>query len=79
MLAQNEEGGLVKLAMPGVPMVDDYCFSDPAAMTLEEEVGMHYALYYPTIICDIVIMISCYSVNVNLYVKLLTYAIVNIC
>ena len=36
MLAQKEEGHLVKLAIPGVPMVDDYCFSDPLAMTVEE-------------------------------------------
>ena len=36
LLAQKEEGHLVKLAIPGVPMVDDYCFSDPLAMTLEE-------------------------------------------
>jgi acetyl esterase len=36
LLAQNDETGLVKLAIPGVPMVDDYSFSDPAAMTIEE-------------------------------------------
>lgn len=36
LLAQNDETNLVKLAMPGIPMVDDYCFSDPAAMTKEE-------------------------------------------
>ena len=33
ILAQKDEGSLVKLAMPCVPMTDDYCFSDPAAMT----------------------------------------------
>ena len=36
LLAQNDEGGLVKLAKPCIPMVDDYCFSDPLAMTVEE-------------------------------------------
>jgi len=36
LLVQNEESDLVKLAIPGVPMVDDYCFSDPLAMTVEE-------------------------------------------
>jgi acetyl esterase len=36
MLVQSEESDLVKLAIPGVPMVDDYCFSDPLAMTVEE-------------------------------------------
>ena len=36
LLAQKEEGHLVKLAIPGIPMVDDYCFSDPLAMTVEE-------------------------------------------
>ena len=36
LLAENSEASLVKLAMPVVPMVDDYCFSDPLAMTKEE-------------------------------------------
>ena len=36
LLAQNDEADLVKLAIPGIPMVDDYLFSDPAAMTKEE-------------------------------------------
>merc|ERR1719367_1499781 len=36
LLAQNDETDLVKVAFPGIPMVDDYCFSDPAAMTKEE-------------------------------------------
>ena len=36
LLAQNDETGLVKLAIPGIPMTDDYLFSDPAAMTIEE-------------------------------------------
>ena len=36
LLAQNNETDLVKLAIPGVPMVDDYIFSDTLAMTLEE-------------------------------------------
>ena len=36
LLAEHDEGGLVKLAIPNVPMVDDYSFSDPLAMTIEE-------------------------------------------
>merc|ERR1712001_31801 len=36
MLAQNNETDLVKLAIPGIPMTDDYHFSDPAPMTKEE-------------------------------------------
>lgn len=36
LLAENNETNLVKLAMPAVPMVDDYCFSDPLPMTKEE-------------------------------------------
>ena len=36
LLAENNETNLVKLAMPQIPMVDDYCFSDPLAMTKEE-------------------------------------------
>ena len=36
MLAKNNETDLVKLAIVGVPMVDDYCFSDPLTMTVEE-------------------------------------------
>ena len=36
LLAQNDETDLVKFAMPEVPMVADYCFSDPAAMTKDE-------------------------------------------
>jgi acetyl esterase/lipase len=36
LLAENGETDLVKLAIPSVPMVDDYCFSDPLPMTLEE-------------------------------------------
>ena len=36
LLAQNDETELVKLAIPGIPMVDDYSFSDPTAMTIEE-------------------------------------------
>ena len=35
-MAQNDETDLVKVAFPGIPMVDDYHFSDPAAMTKEE-------------------------------------------
>merc|ERR1711981_1037326 len=33
MLAQNDQANMVKLAMINIPMVDDYCFSDPLAMT----------------------------------------------
>ena len=36
LLAEHEESNLVKLAIPAIPMVDDYCFSDPLAMTIEE-------------------------------------------
>ena len=36
MLAQNDESHLIKLFKPAIPMVDDYAFSDPGAMTLEE-------------------------------------------
>merc|ERR1712156_722049 len=35
-LATQEESHLVKLALPIIPMLDDYCFSDTAAMTKEE-------------------------------------------
>ena len=37
MLAQQNEANLVKLAIPAIPMVDDYPFSDPASMTKEEK------------------------------------------
>ena len=48
MLAQKDEGHLVKLAMPCVPMTDDYCNSDPAAMTKANwlELGMASFLIY---------------------------------
>ena len=36
MLAQNNESHLIKLALPIICMVDDYAFSDPKAMTMEE-------------------------------------------
>ena len=36
LLAQRDEGNLVKLAIPSIPMVDDYAYSDPASMTIEE-------------------------------------------
>lgn len=35
-LARRGEGGLVKLAVPIIPMLSDYCFSDVNAMTREE-------------------------------------------
>ena len=36
MMAQKNETDLVKLAIPGVAMISDMCFSDPAAMPKEE-------------------------------------------
>ena len=30
---QKGEGGLVKLAMPVIPMLDDYAWTDPLSMT----------------------------------------------
>ena len=36
MLAQKDEGHLVKLAIPSVPMIDDYCFADPRSMLKQE-------------------------------------------
>ena len=36
MMAQKDEGHLVKLAIPGIPMIDDYHFGDPKGMTKEE-------------------------------------------
>ena len=36
VLASNEETDIVKAAFPIIPMISDYFFSDPAAMTLEE-------------------------------------------
>ena len=36
MLAQKNESDLIKLAIPIVPMVSDYCFSDPQEMTKTE-------------------------------------------
>ena len=35
-LATQDESHLVKLAIPTIPMLTDYCFSDTAAMTKEE-------------------------------------------
>ena len=35
-LARMEESHLVKLAIPVIPMLTDYSFTDPAAMTKEE-------------------------------------------
>ena len=40
MLAQKDEGHLVKLAIPAIPMIDDYYFGDPRSMTKEER-GCH--------------------------------------
>ncbi len=39
MLAQNHESHLVKLAILGVPMLDDYSFGDFASMTRKERQG----------------------------------------
>ena len=36
VLAQRNEAHLVKLAMPGMSLIDDYCFSPPSCMTREE-------------------------------------------
>ena len=36
LMAQKNDTDLVKLAIPGVAMISDNCFSDPAAMTREE-------------------------------------------
>jgi len=36
MMAQKDEGHLVKLAIPAIPMLDDYHFGDPKSMTKEE-------------------------------------------
>jgi len=37
MLAQKNEANLIKLAIPVIPMVDDYCFGDTSTMTDEEK------------------------------------------
>jgi len=37
MLAQKDEGHLVKMAMPIIPMCSDICFSDPASMPKHEK------------------------------------------
>ena len=42
MLAQRDEGRLVKLAMPATAMISDLCFSDPAAMTNEERYNVGF-------------------------------------
>ena len=36
MLAQKDEGHFIKLAIPAIPMIDDYLFGDPKSMTKEE-------------------------------------------
>ena len=35
-LARQEESHMVKLAVPIIPMLTDYCFTDTASMTKEE-------------------------------------------
>ena len=39
MLAREEQANMVKLAIPIIPMLSDYCFSDPAAMLKYEAEG----------------------------------------
>ena len=39
VLAQRKETNMVKAAFPIIPMISDYFFSDPAAMTTEERVN----------------------------------------
>ena len=41
MLAQKMEGELVKLAIPSIAMISDYCFGDLASMTTEERETAH--------------------------------------
>lgn len=36
ILAQNQESDLVKVALPSIPMIDDYHFNDTLSMTKEE-------------------------------------------
>ena len=36
MLAQKDQSHLVKVAIPSIPMLDDYCFGDLSCMTKEE-------------------------------------------
>ena len=41
LLAQRNESHMVKLAMPGMSLIDDYCFSPcPESMTVEERRDM---------------------------------------
>ena len=39
MLAREDQANMVKLAIPIIPMLSDYCFSDPAAMLKYEAEG----------------------------------------
>ncbi|KAL5269635.1 hypothetical protein ACHWQZ_G003176 [Mnemiopsis leidyi] len=39
LLAQHDESHLIKLALPIIPMVDDYAFSNPHSMTVDERSG----------------------------------------
>ena len=41
MLAQKMEGELIKLAIPSIAMISDYCFGDLASMTKEEREASH--------------------------------------
>merc|ERR1711994_570390 len=52
-LALKEEAGLVKIAIPVIPMLDDYEFSDPLSMTKEEaESAVLLAKMPPTIVWE---------------------------
>ena len=39
VLAMRKETNIVKAAIPIIPMISDYFFSDPAAMTTEERLN----------------------------------------
>ena len=56
VLATRKETNLVKAAFPIIPMISDYFFSDPAAMTVEErfnEEGMKVIWRYIAKVSDI--------------------------
>jgi len=54
MLAQRDESHLVKLAVPIIPMVDDYAWTDPLSMTREEmEMAVPMKAIYNAIATDL--------------------------
>jgi len=54
MLAQRDESHLVKLAVPVIPMVDDYAWTDPLSMTREEmEMAIPMKAVYNAIATDL--------------------------